>query len=107
MTTRTPRKSTVLGASQIGRAATTKLDSNDSISLQPRFTMKDLAMQSTRKTAKIIRQITLNFVKFSFLLVRIRDDIKMTIQAYQMLYESSVAYSRLKDGNHIIKMRAH
>jgi dynein light intermediate chain len=30
------------------------------------------------------------------LLVRVRDEIKMTIQAYQTLYESSIAYGMRK-----------
>jgi len=30
------------------------------------------------------------------LLVRVRDEIKMTVQAYQTLYESSVAYGMRK-----------
>ena len=30
------------------------------------------------------------------MLVRVRDEIKMTIQAYQTLYESSIAYGMRK-----------
>merc|ERR1711924_379493 len=31
-----------------------------------------------------------------FLLVRVRDEIRMTVQAYQTLYESSIAYGMRK-----------
>jgi dynein light intermediate chain len=45
---------------------------------------------------EIIRQITINCAERGFLLVRVRDEIKMTIQAYQTLYESSIAYGMRK-----------
>ena len=44
----------------------------------------------------MIRQTTINCAERGFLLVRVRDEIKMTIQAYQTLYESSVAYGMRK-----------
>ena len=44
----------------------------------------------------MIRQITINCAERGFLLVRVRDEIKMTIQAYQSLYESSIAYGMRK-----------
>ena len=44
----------------------------------------------------MIRQITINCAERGFLLVRVRDEIKMTIQAYQTLYESSIAYGMRK-----------
>jgi dynein light intermediate chain len=44
----------------------------------------------------LIRQITINCAERGFLLVRVRDEIKMTIQAYQTLYESSIAYGMRK-----------
>ena len=36
---------------------------------------------------ELIRQVTINCAERGFLLVRVRDEIKMTIQAYQTLYE--------------------
>eukprot|EP00347_Sterkiella_histriomuscorum_P012876 403366881 len=45
---------------------------------------------------ELIRQITIQCAERGFLLVRVRDEIKMTIQAYQTLYESSIAYGMRK-----------
>lgn len=45
---------------------------------------------------ELIRQITIHCAERGFLLVRVRDEIKMTIQAYQTLYESSIAYGMRK-----------
>ena len=45
---------------------------------------------------ELIRQITINCAERGFLLVRVRDEIKMTIHSYQQLYESSIAYGMRK-----------
>ena len=45
---------------------------------------------------ELIRQITINCAERGFLLVRVRDELKMTMQAYQSLYESSIAYGMRK-----------
>jgi dynein light intermediate chain len=45
---------------------------------------------------ELIREVTINCAERGFLLVRVRDEIKMTIQAYQTLYESSIAYGMRK-----------
>ena len=45
---------------------------------------------------ELIRQITIQCAERGFLLVRVREEIKMTIQAYQTLYESSIAYGMRK-----------
>ena len=45
---------------------------------------------------ELIRQITIECAERGFLLVRTRDEIKMTIQAYTALYESSIAYGMRK-----------
>merc|ERR1712130_316304 len=45
---------------------------------------------------ELIRQITINCVERGLLLLRVRDDIRMTIAAYQTLYESSIAYGMRK-----------
>lgn len=45
---------------------------------------------------ELIRQITINCSHRGLLLVRVRDEMRMTIQAYQTLYESSLAYGMRK-----------
>ncbi|KAF4080474.1 hypothetical protein AMELA_G00171650 [Ameiurus melas] len=41
---------------------------------------------------ELIRQITINCAERGVLLLRVRDEIRMTIAAYQTLYERSVAF---------------
>ena len=41
---------------------------------------------------ELIREITIICSHRGLLLVRVRDEMRMTIQAYQTLYESSLAY---------------
>ncbi|NXV41328.1 IDLC protein, partial [Uria aalge] len=45
---------------------------------------------------ELIRETTINCVERGLLLLRVRDEIQMTIAAYQMLYESSVAFGMRK-----------
>ena len=45
---------------------------------------------------ELIRQITIKCAERGFLLVRVRDEISGTIQAYRTLYESSIAYGMRK-----------
>jgi dynein light intermediate chain len=45
---------------------------------------------------ELIRQVTLNQPERGLLLLRVRDEMKLTISAYQTLYESSVAFSTRK-----------
>ncbi|KAF8566988.1 hypothetical protein P879_08788 [Paragonimus westermani] len=40
---------------------------------------------------EMIRQVTINCAERGLLLLRVRDEIRMTIAAYQTLYESSIA----------------
>ncbi|XP_069395081.1 axonemal dynein light intermediate polypeptide 1-like isoform X2 [Paralichthys olivaceus] len=42
---------------------------------------------------ELIRQVTINCAERGLLLLRVRDEIKMTIAAYKTLYESSVKFS--------------
>ena len=44
----------------------------------------------------MIRQITIECAERGLLLLRVRDEIRMTIAAYQTLYESSVAFGMRK-----------
>jgi dynein light intermediate chain, axonemal len=41
---------------------------------------------------ELIRQITINCAERGLLLLRVRDEARMTMSAYETLYESSVAY---------------
>uniref|UniRef100_A0A3B3ZE33 Axonemal dynein light intermediate polypeptide 1 n=1 Tax=Periophthalmus magnuspinnatus TaxID=409849 RepID=A0A3B3ZE33_9GOBI len=41
---------------------------------------------------ELIRQVTINCAERGLLLLRVRDEIQMTIAAYQTIYESSVAF---------------
>lgn len=45
---------------------------------------------------EIIRQVTINCTERGMLLLRVRDEIRMTIAAYQTLYESSIAFGMRK-----------
>lgn len=44
----------------------------------------------------MIREVTINCAERGLLLLRVRDEIRMTIAAYQTLYESSVAFGMRK-----------
>ena len=41
---------------------------------------------------ELIRQVTINCAERGLLLLRVRDEIRMTKAAYQTLYESSIAF---------------
>ena len=45
---------------------------------------------------ELIRQITINCAERGLLLLRVRDETRMTIGAYQTLYESSIAFGMRK-----------
>eukprot|EP00300_Choanocystis_sp_HF-7_P014709 c18788_g1_i1.p1 GENE.c18788_g1_i1~~c18788_g1_i1.p1 ORF type:complete len:237 (+),score=65.57 c18788_g1_i1:90-800(+) len=45
---------------------------------------------------ELIRQVTINTAERGTLLLRVRDEIRLTMQAYQTLYESSVAFGMRK-----------
>ncbi|XP_022189993.2 33 kDa inner dynein arm light chain, axonemal [Nilaparvata lugens] len=45
---------------------------------------------------EIIRQVTVNCAERGLLLLRVRDEIRMTTDAYQALYESSIAFGMRK-----------
>merc|ERR1712100_338162 len=46
----------------------------------------------SRTFDELIRQVTLNCPERGLLLLRVRDEVKMTIDAYKTLYESSVTF---------------
>ena len=45
---------------------------------------------------ELIREVTINCAERGLLLLRVRDEIRMTIAAYQTLYESSIAFGMRK-----------
>ncbi|XP_053480324.1 axonemal dynein light intermediate polypeptide 1-like [Ictalurus furcatus] len=45
---------------------------------------------------ELVRQVTINCAERGLLLLRVRDEIRMTISSYQNLYESSVAFGMRK-----------
>jgi dynein light intermediate chain len=45
---------------------------------------------------EIIRQVTINCAERGILLLRVRDEIRTTMHAYQTLYESSIAFGMRK-----------
>ncbi|XP_075210947.1 putative inner dynein arm light chain, axonemal Dnali1 [Lycorma delicatula] len=45
---------------------------------------------------ELIRQVTVNCAERGLLLLRVRDEIRMTTDAYQALYESSIAFGMRK-----------
>jgi len=47
-------------------------------------------------TDELIRQVCINCAERGLLLLRVRDEIRMTIAAYQTLYESSIAFGMRK-----------
>lgn len=50
----------------------------------------------SRVLDELIRQVTINCAERGLLLLRVRDEIRMTIAAYQTLYESSIAFGMRK-----------
>ncbi|CAL7934175.1 unnamed protein product [Xylocopa violacea] len=81
----------------------------DVINLQEQLDMK-LQQRQARETGicpvrrelytqcfdEIIRQVTVNCAERGLLLLRIRDELKMTLAAYQTLYQSSIAFGMRK-----------
>lgn len=51
---------------------------------------------TNRVSDELIRQVTVNCAERGLLLLRVRDEIKMTLAAYQTLYQSSIAFGMRK-----------
>lgn len=45
---------------------------------------------------EIIRQVTINCTERGLLLLRIRDELLMTVKAFETLYQSSIAFGLRK-----------
>lgn len=104
-----PREYAESGQLWVQYVAATPATRGDVISLQEELDKK-LQERQARETGicpvreelyaqafdELVRQVTINCAERGFLLVRVRDEIKMSVQAYQTLYESSVAYGMRK-----------
>jgi len=104
-----PREWTEEGQLWVQYVSSTPATRLDVISLQEQLDQK-LQQRQARETGicpireelyaqcfdEVIRQITINCGERGLLLLRVRDDIRMTIAAYQTLYESSIAFGMRK-----------
>ena len=79
---------------QVRRTQPTALPGGRAVSLPPAFSDLDLAVCTLAD--ELIREVTINCAERGLLLLRVRDEIRMTIAAYQTLYESSVAFGMRK-----------
>merc|ERR1712098_82918 len=104
-----PRESTEEGNLWVQYVSSTPATRVDVINLQEELD-KRLQQRQARETGicplreelysqcfdELIRQVTINCAERGLLLLRVRDEIKMTIQAYQTLYESSIGFGMRK-----------
>merc|ERR1711968_408336 len=100
-----PREWTEDGQLWIQYVSSTPATRLDVINLQEQLDLK-LQQRQARETGicpvreelyaqcfdELIRQITINCAERGLLLLRVRDEARMTISAYETLYESSIAY---------------
>ncbi|XP_066933716.1 33 kDa inner dynein arm light chain, axonemal-like [Clytia hemisphaerica] len=104
-----PREWTENGQLWIQQVSSTPATRMDVVNLQEQLDMR-LQQRQARETGicpvrrelysqcfdELIRQVTINCAERGLLLLRVRDEIRMTIAAYQTLYESSVAFGMRK-----------
>merc|ERR1712195_183779 len=104
-----PREWTEDGQLWIQYVSSTPATRLDVINLQEQLDLK-LQQRQARETGicpvreelyaqcfdELIRQVTVNCAERGLLLLRVRDEMRMTIAAYQTLYESSVAFGMRK-----------
>ena len=104
-----PREWTEDGQLWVQYVSSTPATRHDVVNLQEELDKK-LSLRKARETGicpireelynqcfdELIRQITINCAERGLLLLRIRDEIRMTISSYQSLYESSIAYGMRK-----------
>jgi len=104
-----PREWTEGGHLWVQQVSSTPATRLDVINLQEQLDMR-LQQRQARETGicpvrrelysqcfdELIRQVTINCAERGLLLLRVRDEIRMTIAAYQTLYESSVAFGMRK-----------
>ncbi|CAH3179275.1 unnamed protein product, partial [Porites lobata] len=95
-----PREWTENGQLWVQQVSSTPATRLDVVNLQEQLDMR-LQQRQARETgicpvrrelysqfALLIRQVTINCAERGLLLLRVRDEIRMTIAAYQTLYES-------------------
>jgi len=104
-----PREWTETNQLWVQHVSSTPATRLDVINLQEQLDMR-LQQRQARETGicpvrrelysqcfdELIRQVTINCAERGLLLLRVRDEIRMTIAAYQTLYESSVAFGMRK-----------
>ena len=104
-----PRESTEDGQLWVQYVSSTPATTQDVIKLQEQLDTL-LEARQARETGicpireelysqafdELIRQVTIICTERGLLLLRVRDELRMTIQAYQTLYESSIAYGMRK-----------
>lgn len=104
-----PRESTEDGQLWVQYVSSTPATTQDVIKLQEQLDSL-LESRQARETGicpvreelysqafdELIRQVTIICTERGLLLLRVRDELRMTIQAYQTLYESSIAYGMRK-----------
>ena len=104
-----PRESTEDGQLWVQYVSSTPATTQDVIKLQEQLDAL-LESRQARETGicpvreelysqafdELIRQVTIICTERGLLLLRVRDELRMTIQAYQTLYESSIAYGMRK-----------
>merc|ERR1711871_89533 len=104
-----PREWTEDGQLWIQYVSSTPATRLDVINLQEQLGLK-LQQRQARETGicpvceelyaqcfdELIRQITINCAERGLLLLRVRDELRLTVAAYQGLYKSSVAYGMRK-----------
>ncbi|XP_043481289.1 33 kDa inner dynein arm light chain, axonemal [Leptopilina heterotoma] len=100
-----PKKWKEEGQQWMQKVSTTPATRLDVINLQEQLDMR-LQQRQARENGicpvrrelfnqcfdELIRQVTINCAERGILLLRVRDEIKMTMSAYQTLYQSSVAF---------------
>ncbi|XP_065651954.1 33 kDa inner dynein arm light chain, axonemal isoform X4 [Hydra vulgaris] len=104
-----PRERSEGGQLWIQEVSSTPATRMDVVNLQEQLDMR-LQQRQARETGicpvrrelysqafdELIRQVTINCAERGLLLLRVRDEISMTIAAYQTLYESSIAFGMRK-----------
>jgi len=104
-----PREWTEDGQLWVQYVSSTPATKTDVVALQEHLDQK-LQQRQARETGicpireelyaqcfdELIRQITINCQERGLLLLRVRDEIRMTIACYQTLYESSIAFGMRK-----------
>jgi dynein light intermediate chain len=104
-----PREWTEKGQLWVQYVSSTPATRLDVINLQEQLDQK-LQQRQARETGicpireelyvqcfdELIREVTINCAERGLLLLRVRDEIRMTVSAYQTLYESSIAFGMRK-----------